>query len=270
MLVVLVLAAAGAAAQFGFGGFREGVGYAAPKFRPPGLREQGFAFCKLMYGSVRREQMGMGWSTDYPFAGINLMIRLSELTKADVSLDAHGDPSHWVVRLTDPALFDCPFLMASDVGTVGFTEDEIPRLREYLLKGGFLWVDDFWGTAAWEHWQREIGRVLSPGEYPIMDVPLDHAIFRGVFPMVAVPQVTNIQFWRRSGGRNTSERGADSRDVHFRAIADDHGRLMVVMTHNSDIGDSWEREGEDPEYFHQFSPDGYALAMDVVVYALTH
>jgi hypothetical protein len=175
-----------------------------------------------------------------------------------------------VVRLTDPELFDCPFLMASDVGTLGFTEDEVPRLREYLLKGGFLWVDDFWGSRAWFQWVQEIGRVLPSSEYPIADVPRDHPILRTLFELSEVPQVTNIQFWRRSGGRETSERGSDSREVHFRAIADTHGRLMVVMTHNSDIGDSWEREGEDREYFYQFSPNGYALAMDVLLYSLTH
>jgi hypothetical protein len=214
--------------------------------------------------------MGMGWSTDYPYAGVNLMIRLSELTKADVSLDEYGEPNHWVVRATDPALFDCPFLMASDVGTVGFAEDEIVPLREYLLKGGFLWVDDFWGSAAWQQWEKEIGRVLPFGEYPIVDVPIDHTIFKSLYEMAFVPQVTNIQFWRRNGGHTTSERGRDSVDVHFRGIADAHGRLMVVMTHNSDIGDSWEREGEDPDYFFQFSPNGYALAIDVLLYSMTH
>ena len=267
VVLVLLASAAAAAAQFGF---REGVGYAPPRRRPPGLHERGFAFCKLMYQSVRREAMGIGWSTDYPYAGINLMIRLSELTKTEVSMDEHGDPSHWVVELTDPALFDCPFLMASDVGTLGFSAEEIPKLREYLLKGGFLWVDDFWGSAAWAQWQGQIARVLPPGEYPIVEVPPTHPIFKSLFEISEVPQVTNIQFWRGSGGRSTSERGRDSAEVHFRAIADERGRLMVVMTHNSDIGDSWEREGEDPDYFYQFSPNGYALGLDILVYAMTH
>jgi hypothetical protein len=82
--------------------------------------------------------------------------------------------------------------------------------------------------------------------------------------------VTNIQFWRTTRGSTTSERGAETAEVHFRGIADQHGRLMVVMTHNTDIGDSWEREGEDPAFFYQFSPNGYSLAMNILLYTMTH
>jgi len=223
-----------------------------------------------MYDSVRSEPSGIGWSTDYPYAGINFMIRLSELTKTDVSMDSEGEPNHWVVRLTDPALFDCPFLMGTDVGTIGLSSEEIVRLRLYLLKGGFLWVDDFWGTAAWQQWEGEIAKVLPRAEYPIVDIPISHPIFKGLFEMSKVPQVTNIRFWRSAGGRITSERGAETTEAHFRGIADPHGRFMVVMTHNTDIGDSWEREAEDPGFFYQFSPNGYALGIDVLLYGMTH
>jgi hypothetical protein len=209
----------------------------------------------------------MGWSTDYPYAGINLMIRLGELTKTPISKDADGHPDYWVVRLTDDALFRCPFTMATDVGTLEFSDQESKRLREYLLKGGFLWVDDFWGTRAWEQWSAEIGKVLP--EYRIVDVPPDHPIWHTMFQMTAIPQVTSINFWRESGGV-TSERGPDSAHADFRMIADDKDRIMVLMTHNTDIGDSWEREGEDHEFFLQFSPNGYALGINVVLYALTH
>jgi hypothetical protein len=253
--------------------FREGSGRyggTPPRFRPADNRDRRFSFCKLMFDSVRREPSGIGWSTDYPYAGINLMIRLSELTKTEVSMDAEGEPNHWVVRATDPALFDCPFLMATDVGTLGFTSEEVVHLREYLLKGGFFWVDDFWGTAAWQQWQSQITKVLSPAEYPIVDIPISHPIFKSLHEMSKVPQVTNIQFWRGTRGSTTSERGAETADVHFRGITDQHGRLMVVMTHNTDIGDSWEREAEDPGFFYQFSPNGYALGMDVLLYTMTH
>lgn len=253
--------------------FREGSGRfggTPPRFRPASLHDRRFSFCKLMYDSVRSEPSGIGWSTDYPYAGINFMIRVSELTKADVSMDAEGEPNHWVVRLTDQTLFDCPFLMGTDVGTVGFSPEEVAHLREYLLKGGFLWVDDFWGTAAWQQWEREISKVLTPAEYPIVDIPIGHPIFKGLFEMSKVPQVTNIRFWRATGGAITSERGAETAEVHFRGIADAHGRLLVVMTHNTDIGDSWEREAEDPGFFYQFSPAGYGLGIDVLLYAMTH
>ena len=131
------------------------------------------------------------------------------------------------------------------------TQEEADRLRLYLLKGGYLWVDDFWGTAAWAQWSREIAKALPPSEYPIRDIPLDDPILQSQFVITTVPQITNIGFWRRSGGSETSERGADSDQVHFRAIRDKAGRIMVVMTHNTDVADSWEREGEDPAFFEQ-------------------
>jgi hypothetical protein len=106
-------------------------------------------------------------------------------------------------------------------------------------------------------------------EFPIFDIPADHPIRSTLFDVSHVPQVPGINFWRASGG-GTSERGSDSPQVDFRGIADSHGRLIVVMTHNSDIGDSMERESEDPEFFAAFSPQGYQVTINMVLYALTH
>ena len=264
-LALLASVAAYAHAQWGYG-----EGSFAPRFAPPEMPDGGLTFCRVMYERVRSEPLGMGWRTDYPYAEINLLTRLSELTKTAVSRDAQGEPNHWVVRLTDGALFNCPFILASDVGTIGLTEPERERLRQYLLKGGVLWVDDFWGTVAWEHWQGQIAGVLPPSEYPIQDVSLDDPILRTHFTLDRIPQITSIQFWRGVGGTSTSERGADSEQPHLRVIRDHKGRVMVVMTHNTDVADAWEREGEDPAFFRQFSPSGYALGIDVVLYALTH
>jgi len=233
----------------------------------PNFEDGAFTACKLMYTSTRREAGGAGWSTDYPFAAINLMTRLSELTRVRVSHDSVREVNYWVVRITDPELFECPFLIGTDVGTLAFSDEEVKRLREYLLKGGFLWVDDFWGTQSWEQWSAEIHKVLP--EYPIFDVPADHPIRNVLFSINNVEQVSSINFWRRSGG-DTSERGADSPHADYRAIADGKGRIVVIMTHNTDIGDSMEREAEDPEFFAHFSPGGYALVTNMVLYALTH
>ena len=254
-------------AQWGWG---VGEGNLPARFPPESMPDRDFAFCKVMYDQVRYEELGMGWSTDYPYAGINLMHRLEDLTTARISSDRHGQPNHWVVRLTDDELFQCPFIMASDVGTIGITGAEAVRLREYLLKGGFLWVDDFSGPRAWEHWISEIGRVLPPSQYPIRDVPLDHPVFRTLTTVEKVPQITSIQFWYRSGGRTTSERGRNSDVPHFRAISDEHGRFLVVMTHNTDVADAWEREADDPRFFDQFSPDGYGLGINVLVHSMSH
>jgi hypothetical protein len=158
----------------------------------------------------------------------------------------------------------------SDAGTVGFRDDELEALRTYLLKGGFLWADDFWGSAAWEHFADEIGRVLPRPDFVIEDVRADDPMLRSMFEIAEVPQITNIRFWRMSGGRETSERGYDSTDVHLRAIRDAKGRLLVLATHNTDIADSWEREGEDPDFFLQFSPNGYALGVNVLMHVMTH
>ncbi len=264
LLLLLVTLATVVSAQQRFR-LPEGPGV-PPRFPSVAFDDGSFAFCKIMYTSVRRESMGAGWSTDYPYAGIHLMIRFSELTKGRISRGEEGEPNHWVVRLTDDELFRCPFTMASDVGTIGLSDLEAARLREYLLKGGFLWVDDFWGTPAWQQWSGQIARVLP--EYRIVDVPDDHPIRRMLFNLSTIPQVTNINFWRRTG--RTSERGADSPHANFRMIADERDRIMVLMTHNTDIGDSWEREGEDDEFFRLFSPEGYALGVNVLIYAMTH
>lgn len=228
-----------------------------------------FNFCRVMYSSDHGEAGGQGWRTDYPDADINFSIRLSELTRARVSMLPTGQPNHLVVRLTDASLFQCPFVMIEDAGTAAFTELEVARLREYLLKGGFMWVDDFWGTRAWNSWVSQLAHVLPLNEYPITDITTAHPIFRTLFEIKTFPQIPSIQFWRQSGG-HTSERGYDSAEPHVRAISDDLGRMLVLMTHNTDIADAWEREGEDPRFFYNFSPDGYAVGINVLMYAMTH
>jgi hypothetical protein len=180
-----------------------------------------------------------------------------------------GDAEHVVVRATDPALFRCPFVIASDVGTLAFSPEEAAGLRDYLEKGGFLWVDDFWGDVAWSWWLDQIGRVLSPERYPVTRLGLDHPIYRTLFAVRELPQVPHIGFWRRSGG-GTSERGDESAEPDLHAISDRHGRVLVLMTHDTDISDSWEREAESPQFFFSFSPNGYAFAINAVVYAMTH
>jgi hypothetical protein len=240
-----------------------------PRFPQADSFDGSFSFCRIMYRSNRREAGGQGWSTDYPSADVNLSIRLSELTKMNVSRQAEGEPNHLVVRLTDEALFQCPFAMIEDAGSASISDEEAARLRDYLLKGGFIWVDDFWGTAAWDQWVQEIRKSLPAAEYPIRKVPDDHPLFKTLFHVSNVPQIPSIQFWRMSGGA-TAERGIDSPHPEVSAISDAHGRLMVLMTHNTDIADAWEREGEDEEFFSRFSVDGYAVGINVVLYSMSH
>ena len=147
-----------------------------------------FNFCRIAF-SYSSNGDGGGWSVDYPRADINLSVRLSELTKTSISTDASGEPNHLVIRLTDPELFQCPFIMMTEVGAVYFSPEEAQRLREYLLKGGFLWADDFWGSYAWENWASEFSKVLPPNEYPMRDLPRDHPMFRTQFTVDHVPQI---------------------------------------------------------------------------------
>lgn len=261
-LVTLLALAVGAEAQRRNRGFR---GY----IREPTVNsfDGKFNFCRIMTSASNMGDGG-GWSVDYPRADVNLSIRLSELTKTPISVDPAGEPNHLVIRLTDPALFQCPFIMMTEVGTAYFGPEEAERLRQYLLKGGFLWADDFWGSYAWDHWASELSKILPPHQYPVRDLPLDHPLFRSQFTVAKVPQIPSIGHWYGTGG--TSERGADSAEAHARGIADAEGRLLVLMTHNTDLGDSWEREGDDPRYFYTFSVDGYAFGINALLYAMTH
>ena len=229
----------------------------------------GFQFCRVVF---RADPNGDGgdWSVDWPRADINLSIRLAELTKTTVSRGPSGDPNHLLIRLTDDVLFQCPFIMMTEVGSAYLGEDEAARLKSYLLKGGFLWADDFWGPDAWDWWEAQIRKVFPAAEYPIVDLPLDHPLFRAQFEIKnGTPQIAAIGQWIRLGG-GTSERGELSAVVHTRAILDAHGRIMVLMTHNTDLGDSFEREGEDPQYFLTMSVPGYAFGVNTLVYAFTH
>jgi hypothetical protein len=227
-----------------------------------------FTFCRIMFRNSPSGD-GFGWFVDYPRADLNLSFRLSELTTTSISKTAAGEINHVVIRLTDAELFRCPFIMMTEPGGAYFDEDEAARLREYLLKGGFLWADDFWGEYAWKVWVGEIQKALPANEYLIVDLPVEHPIFHTLYEVRQLPQIPSINFYFGSGGR-TSERGADSAQPHARAIADRQGHMIVLMTHNTDFGDAFEREGDSREYFDRFAADGYAFGINVLLYAMTH
>jgi hypothetical protein len=263
MLLATTLAGA---AQFGRGrggrSVRDSVVFATPSDF-----DGGFQFCRIVFRTDRNGD-GNGWNVDWPRADENLSIRLSELTRVPVSMDGEDQPKHLLVRLTDAELTRCPFVMMTEPGGAYFDDREAAGLRTYLQKGGFLWADDFWGEYAWAFWESQLRKVLPSGAYPIVDLPLEHPIFHELMRVDRIPQIPAIDFWE--GRRSTSERGADSAVPHVRAISDDHGRIMVLMTHNTDFGDAYEREGDDHEYFEKFSVPGYAFGVNVVLYAMTH
>jgi len=260
VVLLAILAAVDAAGQRrGFGG---GQRFASPTLATSDSFDGTWHFCRLWY-------QGRAWATDFPDADYNFSTRVSELTKITVGKDPGGNPLPLTVRPTDDALFQCPFVMLWQAESLYLTEEDATRLRTYLLKGGFLWSDDSWGTYAWQNFEREMAKVLPEAQYRFVDLAPPHPMFNARFTLKQIPQIPGISYWWRSGG-GTSEQGADSAVVHVRGVSDDHGRLMVLSTHNTDIADGWEREGEDPRFFLTCSVDSYAVGINVLRYSMTH
>ncbi len=228
-----------------------------------------YQFCRLLT-PYSPQGDGAGEQVDYPRADVNLSIRLSELTRVTLSRDTAGEPRPLVVRLDQPdVLSHCPFIMMTEPGAALLEGNDAQALRAYLLRGGFLWADDYWGQYAWDFFERELRNVFpETATYPILDVPRDHPIFHQVYDASNVPQIPGIGYW--DGARRTWERSPREATPHFRAIYDERGRMMVLLTHDTDFGDAYEREAENPDYFVMFSAPGYAFGINVIVYAMTH
>jgi hypothetical protein len=215
-----------------------------------------FTFVRIRYSSYRGS---WGWETDYPDADLNFSYRLQELTS--IKADPHGK----ILRLTDPEVFEFPFIYIIEPGGLYFSEDEVVALRSYLLRGGFLMVDDFWGEREWANFEYEIRRVFP--DRKIEEIPLEHEIFNMVYKLDEKPLIPSIHSYMR--GRRTER--WDAEEAHYRTIKDDNGRLMMVICHNTDLGDGWEREGVDQGYFREYSERwAYPLGINIITYALTH
>ncbi|MBF8305796.1 MAG: hypothetical protein HW398_984, partial [Acidobacteria bacterium] len=147
--------------------------------------------------------------------------------------------------------------------------EEAQTLRRYLSNGGFLMADDFWGREAIENVLEQLTKVFP--ERQVQELTLDHPIFHVVFDLKEMPQVPDIHSWR--GGSSYEVRRGDMTDhaPHFLGLFDDRGRLMALLCHNNDLGDGWEREGENEDYFRQFSERwSYPMGINILVYAMTH
>ena len=226
--------------------------------------QRGFTFCRLRYERTRRQRKS-GWWDDYPASDFNFLTRFEELTTVSISRWANGDPGFAQVTLEDPNLFHCPYLKMQGGANYDFTDEEIATLRRYFLKGGFLWEDDNWTEADWEYIRANLVRILP--EYPIVEITPGHPLLAMLYDVHEVPQIPSIESWRRSGGR-ADEFGAGP--PHLYAIIGENNRLMVLVSLNSDTSDSWEREGDNPEFFQRFSPEGYALGIDIAIWVMSH
>ncbi|HVS12773.1 MAG TPA: DUF4159 domain-containing protein [Thermoanaerobaculia bacterium] len=229
--------------------------------RPPLTRPDGapyeFYFTRAAY-SGHSMQGFASWTVDYPKADRQFMIGVRRLVE---HLDAYEYENP--ILLTDPELQRYPFLYAVEPGHMLLSEAEVEGLRHYLLSGGFLVLDDFWGSWEWRNVESELERVL-PG-MPIVDLDLDHPIFHAFYDVEQVIQVPNVG----NGTRGDPTWEQDGYHAYVRGISDDDGQLLVVINANTDLGDAWEW-AEDPYYPLEFSTYAYKMGVNFIVYAMTH
>ncbi|MBL9129253.1 MAG: DUF4159 domain-containing protein [Verrucomicrobiales bacterium] len=227
-----------------------------------GFEHDVFTFTRVRYEHNGRFGRG-GWTTDVPDSDLNLSYRLQQMTSIRV------DPDGRLIRPTDPDLHHYPFLYIVEPGALSLDERETLALREYLLNGGFLMLDDFWGENEWGNVEEVMARVLP--NRPFRELDLDHEIYKRPFVIRAKGQVPNMRLGIDSQFHGVTAERPDATEVHHRAIFDDHGRLIVLATHNTDNGDGWEREGENDYYFHNFSEKiSYPLGINIIFYVMTH
>jgi hypothetical protein len=236
---------------------------------PTWTNAAGFEKDVVTFVRIRRDRKPYGsggaWWTDAPDSDLNLSYRLQQITSLKT------DPNGLFLRLTDKRLADYPFIYMVEPGSLELSDEEAKVLAKYLLNGGFLWLDDFWGEYEWNNVATEMKKVFRNREF--VELPLSNALYHCVFEITSKGQVPNVELGTESQfdpEHRTWER-PDAKVVHHRAIFDDKGRIMVFATHNTDNGDGWEWEGDNLFYFREFSEKiSYPLAVNVLFYTMTH
>lgn len=215
-----------------------------------------FVFARLIYnGRIRGYYKN--WYTDYPKSDRQLIMGLKRLTNLDIADQERAVP------ITDPDLFKYPFLYTSEAGQMVLSDQDAAILREYLARGGFWVLDDFWGSFEWANFERQMRKVLPGME--IKDIPRDHPIFHCFYDIDRIIQVPSLAY--AFNGGITFEQ--DGFEAYCKGIWDENGRLMVVINHNTDLGDAYEW-ADEPKYPNQFSGYAYRMAINFIIYALTH
>jgi hypothetical protein len=237
---------------------------------PKAFEKDVWTFARIRYSSgyggyAYYGRGGGNWMTDTPDSDLNFSYRLQQMTSMKV------DPEGRFVNITDPELADFPWIYIVEPGRLMFSDEEVVALRKYLLNGGFLMFDDFWGDSAWQTVEREMKRVFPDRAFG--ELQLDHPLYHCVFDIKSKGQCPNVRTGEDSqhSGITWENHDGNTQTVHHRAIHDDKGRMMVIATHNTDNGDGWEREGENEYYFKNFSEKiAYPLGINIVFYAMTH
>ena len=203
--------------------------------------------------------MGGGWRTDYPASDCKFIWGVERLT----TINAYREAPH-PMQLMDHSIFDFPYLYIVEPGQMLLSDEEAARLREFLLRGGFLHADDFWGTYQLGNFTRQMAKVFP--DRKLEPLPLTEEIFHTFFDIDKVMQIPNVS--NGCYGGRTWESPTDTEPRIF-GIKDDEGRVMVVVTYNSDLGDAWEHMDVEC-YPEMYSGQAYRMGIDFVVYAMSH
>jgi len=213
-------------------------------------------FARLIYNG-RIPGYYKNWYTDYPKADRQLILGLKRLTNLNISEDERA------VAINDPDLFRYPFIYTSEPEQMVLTDQDAAIMREYLARGGFWILDDFWGSFEWQLMEQQLKKILPNAE--IKDIPRDHTIFHQFYDIDKIIQVPSLAYVYNGG--ITWEQ--DGFVPECKGVWDDHGRLMIVINHNTDLGDAYEH-ADNPQYPHRFSGYAYRIAINFILYSLTH
>ncbi|HLW75711.1 MAG TPA: DUF4159 domain-containing protein [Bryobacteraceae bacterium] len=264
----IALACAGVLLAQRFGGIQHG-DEPAPTFP----RDGEFHFIRLEYtdlpqfhrrfGYASRRATGTGWwIVDWPDADEHFSAGVRRLTRMDV-----GEPRH--LRLNDDRLFDYPWIYATQTGWWGLSDEECAHLREYLLRGGFLVTDDFWGDQQWDIFERTMDRVL-PG-HEITDIDEGDSVMHVLYDIGAKDRtfIPGTRHLRRGPGGQIVVMQPPGSAPAWKAIDDDRNRVVVAVNFNTDVGDAWEY-ADAPEYPEQMTALAYRYGVNYLIYAVTH
>ena len=199
------------------------------------------------------------WDADYQF-----MWGIQRLTNTRISMHPHP------MEIMDPHLFEYPYIYAVEPGQMELSQQEADRLREYLLRGGFWHVDDFWGLRQFDQFARQVKKIFPDKQ--IVDLHLTDPVFHSFFDideMLQPPNDYNGRAYTYSGGRTPTWEQPDDTEPKVRGVLDEHGRLMILITYNSDLGDAWEWM-DDPDYPTKFTGYAYKLGLNSIIYTMTH
>jgi len=228
-----------------------------------------WVFGRLMYPPVPRmnggfelagswTEGGSNWAMDYPRSDRHLSEAVRRLTRI------HARSVEQVINLDDGEVYDWPFLYGVEVGHWDLSEQQARTMREFLLRGGFFMCDDFHGQIEWDMFMDSMRRVFP--DRPVVDIPNSDPIFHTIYDLDDRYQVPGALVLET---HLTYEKGETGKVPHWRGIYDDRGRVMVAICHNMDLGDSWEH-ADNPEYQEKYSALGIRIALDYIVYSMTH